>query len=201
MYETVLNHSGNWKRAKTTHIVCKIAGEDSPIKLTNDPKGAGNKHAEKKLIKKLKEKIKAKKKGKRLEITIYINNSPCSDSKHKCTEKLINFLEKNKHVRLKMFVANLYNIRRESCKDEKHYKLVNPDVHKANYKGLKKLMQHDRCEIMAFTKDVWEELLNFVTVSDECKKQLLREYCNEMDGNDRSREEKDRRIQEDLDNI
>lgn len=100
-----------------------------------------------------------------------------------------------------MFVANLYNIRRESCKDEKHYKLVNPDVHKANYKGLKKLMQHDRCEIMAFTKDVWEELLNFVTVSDECKKQLLREYCNEMDGNDRSREKEDRRIQEDLDNI
>lgn len=40
MYETVLNHSGNWERAKTTHIVCKIAGEDSPIKITNDPKGA-----------------------------------------------------------------------------------------------------------------------------------------------------------------
>lgn len=82
MYETVLNHSGNWERAKTTHIVCKIAGEDSPIKITNDPKGAGNKHAEKKLIKKLKEKNK----GERLEITIYINNSPCSDSKHKCTK-------------------------------------------------------------------------------------------------------------------
>lgn len=204
MYETVLNHSRKWERAMTTHIVCKIAGEDSPIKITNDPKGAGNKHAEKKLIKQLKEKIKAKKKGgghELLKITIYINNSPCSDSEHKCTKQLINFLKKNKHVSLEMFVANMYNIRRKSCKDEKHYALVDLDVHEANYKGLKKLMQHDRCEIMAFTKNVWEKLLNFVTVSEECKKQLLEEYGNKMVGNDRSREEEDRRIQKDLDHI
>lgn len=52
MYETVLDHGipGKWNRAKTTHLVHKIDGIDTPIIITNVRKGAGNKHAEELLI-------------------------------------------------------------------------------------------------------------------------------------------------------
>lgn len=53
-------------------------------------------------------------------ITVYINNSPCSD----CTDNLITFLNKNKRVRVKFYVTNLYNIRRKSCKKENHFDKV-----------------------------------------------------------------------------
>lgn len=62
-------------------------------------------------------------------------------------------------------------------------------------------MQHERCEIRAFTKDVWVKLLDIVTVSDKCKNKLLNSYGNILNGNDRSRKIEDARIQKDLDHI
>lgn len=47
MFETVLNHEGNWDNAKTTHLVCNIEGDDVPIVKTNVPWRV---HAEKLLI-------------------------------------------------------------------------------------------------------------------------------------------------------
>lgn len=136
---------------------------------------------------------------KRLCITVYINNSPCSD----CTDELITFLDKNEWVRLKFYVTNLYNIHSKSCRSRKeiHLTKVDEDDHKKNSKGLKKLMQHERCEIRAFTKDVWERLLDIVTVSEECKNEIVNCYGNTLNGNDRSRKIEDARIQEDLDHI
>lgn len=50
MFETVLNHKGDWDKAKTTHLVCKIEGDDVPIVKTNLSKSKGDVHAEELLI-------------------------------------------------------------------------------------------------------------------------------------------------------
>lgn len=62
-------------------------------------------------------------------------------------------------------------------------------------------MLHDRCEIKAFTKDIWEKLLDLATVSKKCKKQLLEDYDNRMKGNDKSTKDEDEYIQKDLNHI
>lgn len=57
MYETVLDHNypdGKWKKAMTTHLVWSIDGQNDPKIMTNDRKGAGNKHAEMSLIEEIK---------------------------------------------------------------------------------------------------------------------------------------------------
>lgn len=216
MYETVLNHKypkGKWEKAKTTYLVWNIDGKEDYKIIPNDRKGDGDKHAEILFIEKIGEELNLKnmremsmnnsKKGKgtggqkRLCITVYINNSPCSD----CTKKLIAFLKENKLVRVKFYVTNLYNIRRKSCKKEHHYDKVKKEIHDDNVQGLKDLMLHDRCEIKAFTEDVWEEFLDLVTVSKKCKKQLLKKYDKIMKGNDRSRNDEDENIKKDLDHI
>lgn len=213
MYETVLNHKyrdGKWKNAMTTYLVWNIDGYKDYKIIKNNGKGARNKHAEMCFIDEISEVVRKtsmsksnKCKGtggpKLLCIMIYINNSPCSD----CTKKLITFLEENKQVSLRFYVTNLYNIRRKSCKssNEDHINKVKESDHKANSKGLKNLMQHKRCKIMAFTKDVWKKLLHIVAVSKRCKKQLLNDYDKKTKGNDRSRKDEDEYIKDDLDRI
>lgn len=234
MYETVLNHAGDWARARTTHLVCKIEGDDVPIVKTNVARRDGNVHAEKLLIDDLQgndtvnetngssgadpdlsEDLKkmsldeSKKKGndketslpKLLNITVYINNSPCSDPDHNCTDKLIKFLDRYRGVKLNLYVTSLYNIRRETCRNERHYNVVDGGVHRTNYAGLKRLMHHERCEIRAFTKKVWEDLFGIANVSQAVSDQLLGRYGTTTAGNDRSREEEDKRIQSDLNYI
>lgn len=234
MYETVLNHTGDWARARTTHLVCKIEGDDVPIVKTNVARRDGNVHAEKLLIDDLQgndtvnetngssgadpdlsEDLKkmsldeSKKKGndketslpKLLNITVYINNSPCSDPDHNCTDKLIKFLDRYRGVKLNLYVTSLYNIRRETCRNERHYNVVDDGVHRTSYAGLKRLMHHERCEIRAFTKKVWEELFGIANVSQAVRDQLLGRYGTTTAGYDRSREEEDKRIQSDLNYI
>lgn len=81
--------------------------------------------------------------------------------------------------------------------------MVEQNDHKANSHGLKNLMQHKPCEIMAVTKDVWEELLDIVTLSKKCENNLLNGYgdIHVLNGNDRSWKIEDVRIQKDLDHI
>lgn len=81
--------------------------------------------------------------------------------------------------------------------------MVEENDHKANSHGLKNLMQHKPCEIMAVTKDVWEELLDIVTLSKKCENNLLNVYgdVHVLNGNDRSWKIEDVRIQKDLDHI
>lgn len=88
-------------------------------------------------------------------------------------------------------------------RQKNHNDMVEETDHKANSHGLKNLMQHKPCEIMAFTKDVWEELLDIVTLSKKCENNLLNGYSDiyVLNGNDRSGKIEDVRIQEDLDHI
>lgn len=220
---------GKWIKAMTTYLVWNIDGDKDYYLIPNDRKGDGDKHAEILFIEKIRglqleymmskislmsiyiinipcsdctKSVNNSKKGEgtggqELCITVYINNSPCSD----CTKKLIAFLNETKLVRVKFYVTNLYNIRRKSCKKEPHYDKVKEGIHDNNAQGLKDLMLHDRCEIKAFTNDVWKELLDLVTVSQNCKKQLLEDYDKRMKGNERSRKDEDEKIQEDLDHI
>lgn len=189
MYDTVLDHRNGWSNATITHLICRINSEADPIILKN-----GIKHSEELLIYELNEKNKSL----MTTITIYISNSPCSSKQHRCTGDLIKFLNENKHVILILYVAHLYNIRRVSCKDERHYTGVSVDDHKANFTGLKDLMEHSRCVVSAFSYAVWSELLSIVPVSDSFRSQLLDEYKRIVPGNDRSRETEDCRIRSDL---
>lgn len=230
MYETVLDHAGDWARARTTHLVCKIEGDDVPIVKTNVARKVGNVHAEKLLIDDLQgndtvnetngssdlsevlkkmsldgsKKIcndKKTKLPKLLDITVYINNSPCSDPDHNCTDRLITFLDRYRGVKLNLFVTSFYNIRRQTCRNEPHYNAVNNAVHRTNYAGLKRLMHHERCEIRAFTKKDWENLFGIANVSQAVSDQLLGRYGTTTAGNDRSREKEDKHIQNDLNYI
>lgn len=234
MYETVLDHKGGWAIARTTHLVCKIEGEDVPIVKTNLPKSKGDVHAEKLLIDDLrnnnkvnatngssdseldlsenlknmsldksdkKSKDKKTKGSELLNITVYINNSPCSDKDHDCTGELIRFLINYRRIKLNLFVTSLYNIRRESCKEEIHYGWVDDGVNLRNYSGLKRLMDHERCKIRAFTKAVWKDLFGIANVSQVVSGQLMGRYVNITPGDDRSREDEDERIQSDLNYI
>lgn len=189
MYDTVLDHNHGWGKATITHLICRINSEADTIILKNEMK-----HAEELLIFNLNDKNKSL----WTTITIYLSNFPCSSKKHDCSGELIKFLNKNTQVILILYVANLYNIRRMSCKGERHYAWVTADDHKANSTGLKDLMEHSRCVVSAFSFAVWSELLSIVPVSDEFKSQLLNEYKSIKCGNDRSRETEDDRIRSDL---
>lgn len=217
MYETVLNHTykgkllkkseakdrnyyGKWKRAKTTHLVYTIDGDD-PIIITNDE----DNHAEEQLIKILKKlsldislnKTNKKSKDVKKKLIIYINNSPCSQRPHNCSRKLIEMLDNNENVHLILYVASLYNIRRESCETEYHNEHIHINNHNNNYRGLRNLMKHKRCEVNSFNEDVWKELFRMTTGSD----QLPDDYDKITDGNERSREDEDERIEKDLKHI
>lgn len=211
---------GKWKRVKTTHLVYKI-DEDNPIVITNIVGDIKGNHAEKQLIKELIKQGKVKEPGvtdkfeemsshkeneksksletkkENIHVTIYINNSPCSQSPHNCAGELIDMLNNNVKVHLRLYVASLYNIRRESCEEEYHNECIGIEKHTANYRGLRNLMQHDRCVIMAFTEDIWKDLFEMTTGSD----QLPDDYGKIEDGNDRSRGREDKLIQTDLEHI
>lgn len=136
-----------------------------------------------------------------IHVTAYINNCPCSG----CTGELTTFLNKSKQVYMyvRFFVTNLSNIRRRSCRSRQgdHIKKVEESDHKANSWGLWNLLLHGRCEIKAFTKDIWKKLLDLATVSKKCKKQLLVDYNNRMKDNDRSAKDEHEYIQKDLNHI
>lgn len=128
---------------------------------------------------------------------IYINNSPCSQRRHNYTGELIEMLDNNENVHLILYVASLYNICRESCETEYHNECIYIDKHKDNYRGLRNLMKHERCEVKSFNKNVWKELFRMTTGSD----QLPDDYDKITDGNERSREDEDERIEKDLNHI
>ncbi|XP_052695979.1 uncharacterized protein LOC128174470 [Crassostrea angulata] len=138
-----------------------------------------------------------------LHITVYLSNSPCSSIEHNCTYDLRKFLDDFRHVMLKIYVTSLYNIRRKSCdKDHnKHNHIIKDEDHFANSTGLWNLMQHERCEVKAYSKKVWEKLLKELKLSNSDEHDLLKTYTDIRNGNDRSREEEDKRILKDLRSI
>lgn len=204
MYQTVLHHITGWTCAKTTYLFYKIHGENTLVKKTNIPKSLGNKHAEKLMIEDFMQKICKKEIFfLPLHITVYLNNSPCSSITHNCTNNLRNFLKLYEDVKLKIYVTSLYNIRRKSCDKEKHKHnlFIKDEDHFANSTGLWNLMQHESCKVKAYSKEVWKELLEELKVSNSDEHELLKSYTDKRNGNDRSREEEDKLIQEDLRSI
>lgn len=190
MYLTNLKHhdSKSWSIAKTTCLFWMTSNTE-PVVIYN----MHGIHAEERLIESLKQtKIIAKtsaNNGPRVPITVFINNSPC----HKCAEKLLEFL-KEYNVSFKLYVTSLYNIRRESCIGEEHVKFIKPCEHNKNVLGLHNLMHHTHCQINAFCKDIWEQLLDAVKVP-RCH---LDSYSKQCTTHDRSREKEDILIKNDL---
>lgn len=83
------------------------------------------------------------KQSKVRNVTIFMNNSPCSTPNHTCADKLLKYLDANENVRMTMYVTSLYMIARESCKKDGHSEdITNESVHSA---GLKRLKQHACC--------------------------------------------------------
>lgn len=195
MWDTVLDHINgylpNIGLSSITYLVFVIEGINKPGILKN-----GNYHAEAGL-----ENILQSYRGP-LKITIYINNSPCAD----CAKTLKKILEKNENIQMVLYITHLYNIKRRSCilrekngKHEKHTEWVSDEVHDENYKGLRNLimLRGNRCRIEAFTKKVWEDLLNVTGLST----QMMNNYNRRKKGYDRSRQNEDRRIKKDLNGI
>lgn len=157
-------------------------------------------HAEEQMLRKLREKIHDMKTEKgeavknKLKITVYINNSPCSD----CADKLLEFLKENTNAVLEMFVASLYKINRKSCEQSEHFHSKNYPIdkpeHKKNCDGLRKLMNHDHCSIYAYKIENWIKLLEIVPVTDEYKRNFRTTHRNE-------RKTEDDNIKSDLDHI
>lgn len=215
MYETVLNHKGDFKRAMEVHLFCITSDEEEPICVTNSPKSLGNKHAEELLIKTLEEKqiLKATQSSDaKLAITVYISNSPCSSFDHNCAKKLRDLLEKYENVSLTIYVTHLYKILRLSCETVcKHN--IDDDFY-ANTCGLWNLKHHKRCNVRPYDKTVWKHLLNnkHIPFSEKVKKDLMDNYDAILKNRDktgyasdinydRSRMEEDQLTKKDLEAI
>lgn len=195
MWDTVLDHRYGYANglANKTYLVCKIDGVSIPI-ITENTTGT---HAEKQLIIYLEKKKVAKN-----NLTVYINNSPCAV----CAEELQAYLEKNKGIRLTLYVTHLYNIKRRSCQlrandkeKEGHMDYIDGDEHEANYQGLRDLMSlgSNRCKIEGFTKGVWSELHEVMGLTEDCK-QRMKKYDTTNTTHDRSRKSEDSNIILDL---
>lgn len=191
MWDTVLDHIRGYVEglASTTCLVYTIEGMNKPGIIQNS-----SNHAEDTLMYQLRNFEGP------LKITVYINNSPCSN----CANSLKKFLIEKQSIQMVLYITHLYNIKRRSCllrkgKREDHTEGVTEDVHVDTYNGLRGLMMlgGNRCRIDAFTKKVWEDLLNVTGQST----QILDNYTRRKKGYDRSRQNEDRRIKKDLNGI
>lgn len=210
MYETVLNHKGDFGRALKTYLFRMVDGQKHAC-FTNEQKSGGNQHAEELLVKEL-EKMTFEAdpnsfNAKSVILTVFISNSPCSSNGHNCAKKLKDFVRICQNVSLLVYVTHLYKILRVSCETHRHR--IDDDFY-ANTCGLWNLMQHERCEIKPYNRTVWNEFLNieYFGFSSEVKEKLLRDYDQKRDyydrnrkhdgTNDRSRKEEDGLIEKDL---
>lgn len=186
MYETNLYHQDSDK-AISTCLICKI-DDNITVNLEDKTIGEEGTHAEEFLLQELEKKSEVR------NVTVFMNNSPCSTPNHTCADKLLKYLDANENVRMTMYVTRLYMIARESCKRDGHSEdIPNGSVHST---GLQRLKQHARCEINAFNKNVWEELLNITKMTKEFREKFMSKYCNV-----RSRKEEDDCIRSDLEII
>ncbi|XP_062600825.1 uncharacterized protein LOC134262449 [Saccostrea cucullata] len=186
MYNTVLNHEYNWSYAGTTLLVYWVSGQDPKV-ITSVKR-----HSEQTLIKQLSGMYKKE----LMRVRIYLNNSPCEY----CACKLIDFLTRKRQLQLTIYIASLYKIKRRSCitKGEPHVHGLKTRQSEKNTKGLKKLMDHRRCKVKAFTEKTWKDLLDALDI--KCKK-FEEVYQTRENDDDRSRKEEDLHIKDDLKHI
>lgn len=187
MYETVLDHAYGWGHAKRTLIICRVNSDLTPVVKQTSP----NHHAEQLLLMDLEQRTDLR------TVTIYMNNSPCSNPQQNCSLTLISFLNRHDNVYIDMYVTNLYHVRRVSCVGERHNNYSYPN--ESSYAiGLRNLMLHDRCRILAYNEEAWIDLLNFANASGGLRSDLLGRYETQRDNHDRSRKEEDDRIRTDF---
>lgn len=194
-----LQDNGRNHFPKETYLFCAIDGVDEPLLYRNTPRYEfnGNVHAEKKMIDELKKhtKVTESNSGPDLVITVYMNNSPCSDEGHDCKKRLKMFLKEYKRVHLTLYITSIHNVYRESCKRKGHSHPVSDEKHNVSSAELWNLMQHDRCQISAYSKVVWEKLFD---LKNESKTHLEKYDENFVQKHDVSREDRDKLIGEDL---
>lgn len=207
MYETVLNHSGDFGKARKTHLFYNV---DKQIYncFTNQKRSGGNRHAEELFVEKMETMTYPYSfKAKHVELTVFISNSPCSSSDHNCAKKLRDFVMTCRNVSLIVYVTHLYKVFRESCEEHKWH-MIDDDFY-VNTCGLWNLVHQERCEVKPYNRTVWNELLSTdFCISSEVKEKLLNDYDKKRDyydrngvrdgTNDRSRKEEDGLIEKDL---
>lgn len=130
-------------------------------------------------------------------VTIYMNNSPCSNPQQNCSLELISFLNRHYNVYIDVYVTNLYHVRRVSCVGELNNNYILPDEYGYAI-GLRNLMLHNRCRILAYNEEAWIDLLNFANALGSLRSDLLGRYETQRDYHDRSRKVEDDRIRPDL---
>ncbi|XP_061190043.1 uncharacterized protein LOC133197876 [Saccostrea echinata] len=186
MYNTVLNHEYNWSYAGITLLVYWVSGQDP--KVIKSVK----RHSEQTLIKRLSGMYKKE----LMRVRVYLNNSPCEY----CARMLLDFLTRKRQVQLTIYAASLYKIKRRSCitKGEPHVHGLKKRLSDKNTKGLKKLMDHKRCKVKAFTEKTWKDLLDALDIK---WKKFEEVYQTRDVEDDRSRREEDLHIKEDLKHI
>lgn len=205
IYTTALNHSRKKPFNTYTCLFCTIKGDNNPIMKRNEQQkcGSAGVHAEKLLIKELNNHAEVKKStepsysGPDLDITLYINHSPCSYSGHDCKKELKMFLKEHKKVRVNLYIASIHNVYRESCRRKNHTNCItgSEEVHFESSVELWNLMQHGRCTVSAYSKETWEKLFDLARES----KELLGRYGEKVfEDQGVSRETEDKQIGEDL---
>ncbi|XP_062598176.1 C-_U-editing enzyme APOBEC-1-like [Saccostrea cucullata] len=193
IFRTELDHRGSWKNATRTILIYTV-NKSSWTKIQN----VYLKHAEETLIKQLEKEYLMKIEKIRINVDVYINNSPCAE----CADRLHAFLENYPEVQMYIYFANLYNIRRNSCiknmttKDEEHVWRVSNFKSIKNSMGLVMLLDHNRCTLQPFNKQTWVNLLDLLKDNRIDFNQMYQEICG-----DRSREEEDAYLREDLEII
>lgn len=186
MYETVLNYVSGWNFAKRTILICKINLDIHPVLKESTP----NRHAEQLLLTDLEQRTDLK------TVTIYMSNSPCSNFKNNCASEMIRFLNSHVHVYMDVYITHLFNLRIMSCFED-HINYPYP-YYQRHTSGLRNLMLHDRCRVLAYNKDAWIDLLHFVKASANLDEYCIEGYRTQGDNHDRSRENEDDRIREEL---
>lgn len=187
MYETVLNHVEGWELTKKTFLICRINSDLTPVVKEHTQ----NHHAEQLLLMDLEQRTDLR------TVTIYMNNSPCSSPQQNCSLELISFLNRHVNVYIDVYVTNLYRVRRVSCVGERHNNYSYSDESRYAI-GLRNLMLHNRCRILAYNEEAWIDLLNFANASGGLRSDLLERYETQRDNHDRSRKEEDDRIRTDF---
>lgn len=204
IYASVLNHKLRKAFPTKTYLYCTIDGVDDYFCFENTAQYRipGGVHAEKKLIDELKTNTKVSESkmpsytGSDLDITVYMNNSPCSTTDHDCKKRLNVFLKEYKRVRMTLYITSIHNVYRRSCQRNNHNHYVYDDINKESSVELWNLMQHDRCVISAYSFEVWKKLFDLVKLP----KKPLRKYAKTLrdQEHDISRKDEDKRIGDDL---
>lgn len=175
---------------KQTCIVCNITAWENTFKLAKSDQG--DKHAEELLLEEL---VDLGTRHKKLTITIFMNDTPCSLAGHDCAGKFVQY-RKTAKVDLTLCVTSLCGAKVETC--TKIHSDCSKENEFAHKEGLKRLMEH--CKVIGPSREAWENLFDIMNMSenDQIIKEFWKPYESTDDG---SRKIKNVRIRSYLDTL